>query len=149
MNHRTATIHLAFLVSATTIAMVNAGCAYSHATISFREHPDLRAVHIYGGWAEERPLEAIGKLQAVREGRNCSDLSIGALQDLLEEARALGGNAVHAVQFRARWNWTGRAVCRPKGPLGIGGYTVSARGLAYFDPQFAPADDTAVEPHAR
>ena len=145
MEHNGATMRFAYVALVSTIAVFSLGCAYSHATISFREHPEFRSVHFYGGWSEERPPKAIGKVQAIREGRNCSDLSIGVLEDLLGEARALGGNAVHAVQFRARWNWTGRAVCRPKGLLAINGYSVEARGVAYLDPQLKPANDPAAE----
>jgi len=62
----------------------------------------------------------------VRGLRWCSDLAVEALQDLVAEAEAQGGELVRQVKFRGRWHWMGRAACRTT-PIGV---SAEVRGYA-------------------
>jgi hypothetical protein len=56
----------------------------------------------------------------------CDEVAATALRNLLEEARAMGGTSVVEAQFRGRWAWMGRAVCRQS----FGTNRVQVRGFA-------------------
>jgi uncharacterized protein YbjQ (UPF0145 family) len=65
---------------------------------------------------------------------SCDGVAARALSDLLAQAHALGGNGVEDVKFRARWHWTGHALCKRFLPLLPGAYSVDVQGLAVAMP---------------
>jgi len=111
----------------TMILLFGVGCVgYSEGTFRYVDHPDLVAVELAtsGGDLQSR---GIGTVSATERGMGtCDELAAAALRDLLEEAKAIGGQAVEEVQFRGRGAWLGRVVCRGT----TGEKIASARGIA-------------------
>ncbi|HVP31251.1 MAG TPA: hypothetical protein VMW35_19045 [Myxococcota bacterium] len=93
------------------VLAIEPGC-YARATLSLRDHPDLVQIRRATRDATARTPN-LGMVYAEASGTgSCEDVAVDALRSLLAEAGAIGGNAVEQVQFRARWNWTGDAVCK-------------------------------------
>ena len=109
------------------VLLFGVGCAeYSEGTFRYVDHPDLVAVEFAssGGDLQSR---GIGTVSATEHGMGtCDELAAAALRDLLEEAKAIGGQAVEEVQFRGRRAWLGRVVCRGT----TGEKIASVRGIA-------------------
>ncbi|MDX1648558.1 MAG: hypothetical protein R3263_01770 [Myxococcota bacterium] len=103
------------------------GCSYSHGRIDYSESPELRNVRLYTGRPDPTGVE-LADLETVHEASgSCSEVAVQALNDLVEDARAIGADGVKDVKFRGRWHWMGRVVCRPE----LGGKSVRVRGTAY------------------
>jgi hypothetical protein len=134
-------------------AALACGC-YSAARINFAAHPELSNVRL-AAKGEAKDYERITLVYAKARGfRSCSALSLEALKDLSAQARAQGGELVRWVQFRGRWYWMARAVCR-NAPWGasaeVRGY--AARPLPptrqVATPARKPARQEPVAPSAR
>jgi len=139
MKERRASFARSFIVAAlcniergrrpllTMVLLFGMGCVgYSEGTFRYVDHPDLVAVELAssGGDLQSR---GIGTVSATERGMGtCDELAAAALGDLLEEAKAIGGQAVEEVQFRGRWAWLGRVVCRGNS----GEKTANVRGIA-------------------
>lgn len=106
-----------------------AGCSTSGA-VRYRDNPELINVKLATGRSDAPPAaEGLGVVEASASGGgDCDALVTHALQDLLAEAKAVGGSGVHAVRFKGRWTWTGHPICM-LGFLGIG-KSVKVRGMA-------------------
>ena len=106
------------------------GCAgYNLTSIDYRSNPGPRGIWLATGKNDTRGRE-LGSVAAEFKGRDtCQTAMTRVLKDLLDQSRALGGNAVKDVQFRGRWNWTGRLVCKG-GSSGWRSVTVRAMGIA-------------------
>jgi len=111
----------------TAFLLLGVGCAeYSEGTFRYVDHPDLVAVEFASGGGELQN-RGIGTVSATERGMGtCDELAAVALRDLLEEAKAIGGQAVEEVQFRGRRAWLGRVVCRGT----TGEKIASVRGIA-------------------
>jgi hypothetical protein len=107
----------------------SAGC-FARGHVRFSENPDLAAVRMATG----RPMpvtESFGMVEGRASGAGrCSSVAADALRDLLAEAHARGASRVEDVKFRARWHWTGHALCRRYFPFLPGLYSVQVQGVA-------------------
>ena len=116
------------------------GCAsYNLASTDYRSNPELRVVRLYSGQLDTRGRE-LGMVAAEFSGRgSCQTVTTMLMKQLLEESKALRGNAVKNVRFRGRWNWMGRLACkggsRERSPV-----TARAIGMAIFDPELEAAN---------
>jgi hypothetical protein len=96
------------------IGLMSLGC-YVAAQNLYGTNPELSAVRLAASGIRARHPEALGMVYASAEGsESCDELAAAALRKLLAEARALGGASVVEAQFRGRWGWVGRAVCRER-----------------------------------
>jgi hypothetical protein len=115
------------------LALATTGC-FARAQIRYSEHPDLAAVRLSTGRQEAAP-QSLGMVQGNAWGvGSCNGVAARALRDLLAQARALGAERVEDVKFRARWHWTGHALCKRFLPLVPGAYAVEVQGLAIEGP---------------
>lgn len=93
-------------------ALVAAGCTYTRGSNVYAGHPELQPVRLATGKRPPIPA-ALGMVYASVAGSgDCGEIASQALAGLLEEARAAGATRVEQAQFRARYHWTGRPVCR-------------------------------------
>lgn len=93
-------------------ALLIAGCTYARGSNVYTGHPELQSVRLATGNRPPVP-EALGMVYATAAGSgDCGEIASQALASLLEEARAMGATRVEQAQFRARYHWTARPVCR-------------------------------------
>ncbi len=93
-------------------ALLVSGCAYARASNVYSGHPELRSVRLATGSRPPIP-EALGMAYGSASGSgDCGEVASQALANLLEEARAMGATRVEQAQFRVRYHWTERPVCR-------------------------------------
>jgi len=109
------------------VLLLGVGCAqYAEGTFRYVDHPDLVAVEFASSGGDSQST-GIGMVSATKRGTGtCDEIAIAALQDLLAEAKAIGGQAVEHVQFHGQGAWLGRVVCRGAD----GEQAVSVRGVA-------------------
>lgn len=113
------------------VTLLALGCGYAHGSIDYSAHPRLRNVTLYTGEPDPRG-EDVATVEASHEGDgSCTEVAQVALQELLDDAEAVGADGVKDVRFRGRWHWMGRVVC------GDGAFSksVRVRGQAYRDPE--------------
>jgi len=116
-------------VALALLALTLAGC-FARTHIPYSQHPELAAVRLATGRPQVVP-ENLGLVEASASGFGmCSTIAARALSNLLSEARAHGGTTVEDVKFRARWHWTGHALCRRFLPLLPGVYSAEVQGVA-------------------
>jgi hypothetical protein len=110
-------------------AIVLAGCTYSVARLDYRTYPELGAVRM---WTSRQDVKGpnLGSVEATRSGwTDCDAMATATTLDLLEQARAVGGDGVAATRFQNPSHWAGRPRCRRNWVL-LGHMTVHAIGIA-------------------
>ena len=111
---------------AVPILMTGCFTPYSEGTLRYVDHPDLTAVRLASSGGDPK-TGGLGRVTASATGSGpCDEVAAVALRDLLAEAKAIGAHRVEEVQFRGRWDWLGRVVCR--GTRGT--KTAQVRGIA-------------------
>lgn len=101
------------LLAAALALVAFSGCSYARANHLFSEDPELRHVSLAARGMRAKQPAAISMVYGEAAGwGECDGVARQALRDLLEESRAMGGSRVVEVQFRNRFHWTGRPVCR-------------------------------------
>jgi hypothetical protein len=122
-------MRIAIPLPAVLLALATTGC-FAGAHIRYSEHPELASVRLSTG--REQPVpDNLGMVQGSASGfGTCDTVAARALKDLLAQARAVGGSRVEDVKFRARWHWTGHALCKRYFPFLPGVYAAEAQGLA-------------------
>lgn len=120
-------VHKARLLAAfIALSLLLPGCTYVQATSLYRDHPELRSVHLATGQKAEHP-EALGLVYGAASGwDSCDEVARRGLLEMMEEAQAMGASRVVETKFRAKFHWTGRPVCRRT----FWKKSVSVRGLA-------------------
>ena len=135
------------VVAVLALAALGVGC-YSTGRVRFAEHPELAGIRLAAKGATGSYEQVAFVHTKVRGFRGCSGLVLDALRELAAEAEALGATEVRDVEFRGRWRWMGRMVCRGS-PIGR---STEVRGWAAHPPPpgtlVTPSELPAPEPAA-
>jgi hypothetical protein len=112
---------------------------------------DRRGVSLAKIDQREQSARKLGTVRASERSflfGNCDTLAKNALEELLANARASGGNRVVNVRFRGRWTWKSEVLCRRNAgyvflvipaflPIPM---SVTVSGVLLHDPERGAAD---------
>jgi uncharacterized protein YbjQ (UPF0145 family) len=118
----------ALIVAAVTVT----GCTYTVAHLDYARHPELQSVRLWTDRQDAR-VANLGDVDANEGGwTDCDAMATAAALRLLDDARAMGADAVVATRFQNNSHWAGRPRCRRNWVL-LGHMTVRATGIAVKD----------------